>query len=398
MATGRGPMRRDVVVVEAARAPQGRPGRGLAGVHSADLLGITQSAVVERAGIDPVLVDQIIAGCVNQSGAQSTNLARTAWLAAGLPSSVAATTIDAQCGSSQQALGLAASLIGSGVIDVAVACGVESMSSFPVATSRLAGPGDPRSDSYNERYEWITQFEAAERIAEMWAVTRRDCDEFGLTSQMRAARAWAEGRFDREVVPVEAPALDENRKPTGETTTVARDEGLRETSLEALASLKPIARPDGVHTAGSSSQLADQSSAVLLASAERAAELGLRSRARIVDHCLVGTDPLLMLTGPIEATPKLLERNGLSMADIDLFEINEAFASIVLAWARETKADLERVNPNGGAIAIGHALGSTGTRLVTSAVHELERRDGEFALVSMCCGGGLGTGTLIQRM
>jgi acetyl-CoA C-acetyltransferase len=272
------------------------------------------------------------------------------------------------------------------------------MSQFPVGASRRAGPGDPITPSYREHYEWINQFESAERIAEKWGVTRQDCDEFGLESQTRAARAWSEGRFDAEVVAVDAPVLDENGELTDQTRHVARDEGLRETSLEALSKLKPVGRPDGVHTAGTSSQLADQSSAVLLASTTKAKELGLGAKARIVDHCLVGTDPVLMLTGPIDATKRLLERNGLTIDDIDVFEVNEAFAAIVLAWARAVKPDMSRVNPNGGAIAIGHALGSTGTRLVTTAVHELERSDGEWALVTMCCGGGLGTGTLIQRV
>jgi acetyl-CoA C-acetyltransferase len=392
-------MRRDVVVAEAVRTPQGRRDGGLSAMHSCDLLGVSQLALVERSGIDPGEVDQVIAGVINQSGAQGTNIARTSWLAAGLPMRVPATTVDSQCGSSQQGLGLAASLIGSGVIDVAVACGVESMSQFPVGASRKAGPGDPITPSYRERYEWINQFESAERIAERWGITREECDEFGVQSQARAAQAWAEGRFDAEIVEVDAPVVDESGAVVaGKTRRVLRDEGLRETTLEGLARLKPVGRPDGVHTAGTSSQLADQSSAVLLASAERAEDLGLRARARVVDHCLVGTDPVLMLTGPMDATRKLLDRNGLTVDDIDVFEVNEAFASIVLAWAREVKPDMDRVNPNGGAIAIGHALGSTGTRLVTTAVHELERTDGEWALVTMCCGGGLGTGTLLQRV
>lgn len=394
----RGPMLRDVVVVDAVRTPQGRSGGGLAGMHSSALLGLTQKAVIERSGIDPIHVDQVIGGCINQSGAQSTNITRTSWLAAGLPMSVAATTIDSQCGSSQQALGLAASLVGSGVIEVAVACGVESMSQFPVATSRKAGPGEPITAPYRMHYEWISQFDAAERIAAKWGVTRSECDELGLASQTNASQAWAEGRFDGQVIAVDAPVIGEDGVATGALRHVARDEGLRATSLEALGRLKPVGRPDSVHTAGTASQLADQSSAVMIASAERAAELGLKVRARIVDHCLVGTDPVLMLTGPMEATRLLLQRSGLSMSDIDIFEINEAFASVVIAWARETRAPLERTNPNGGAIAIGHALGSTGTRLVTTAVHELERSDKEWALVSMCCGGGLGTGTLLQRV
>jgi acetyl-CoA C-acetyltransferase len=385
---------RDVMIVDACRTPQGRRGGGLSTLHPADLLGITQREVVDRTGIDPAAIDQVVGGCISQSGAQSFNVTRTAWLAAGLPISTPATTVDSQCGSSQQALGFAASLIASGAIDVAMACGVESMSLVPIGSSTSAGPGRALTPSYFERFERTSQFEGAERIAEKWGITREECDAFGLSSQQRAAAAWAAGAFDGEVVAVDAPLLGEDGKPTGETRRVARDEGLRETSMEKLAALKPVAREDGVHTAGNSSQIADQSSAVILA----AAGSGLPERARIVDHCLVGVDPVLMLTGPIPATQKLLERNGLTVGDIDVFEINEAFASVVLAWARELSPDMDRVNPSGGAIAIGHALGSTGTRLITTAVNELERSDGEWALVTMCCGGGLGTGTLIQRV
>ena len=367
-------------------------------MHPSELLGVTQQAVIDRSSIDPADVDQVVGGCIGQSGAQSFNIARTAWLAVGFPLSVAATTVDSQCGSSQQAAGMAASLVGSGVIDVAVACGVESMSLVPIGASTAAGPGRALTRSYFDRYEFISQFEAGERIAHKWAITRAECDAFGLQSQQRATQAWAQGRFEREVVAVEAPVLGNDGKPTGGTQQVARDEGLRETSLAALATLKPVARPEGVHTAGNSSQIADQSSAVLMASADRAADLGLRARARIVDHCLVGVDPVLMLTGPIDVTHRLLARNRLSVADLDVIEINEAFASVVLAWAREVEPDMDKVNPNGGAIAIGHALGSTGTRLITTALHELERSDGEWALVTMCCGGGLGSGTLIQRL
>jgi acetyl-CoA C-acetyltransferase len=389
---------REVVVAEAVRTPQGRRNGGLSGMHPTDLLGVTQRAVLERAGVDPAVVDQVMCGCISQSGAQSFNIGRTAWLSAGLPITVPATTVDSQCGSSQQAADLAASLIGSGAVDVTVACGVENMTMLPIGAATAAGPGRPLTKSYFSKYEFTSQFEAAERIAEKWGISRTESDEFGLESQRRARLAWDEGRFDREVVAVDAPILGEDGKPSGETRHVAKDEGLRETTIEGLAGLKTVARPDGVLTAGNSSQIADQSSAVLMAAADKAGELGLRARARVVDHCLVGVDPVLMLTGPIDATQRLLERNGLTASDIDVFEINEAFAPIVLAWAREIKPDMDRVNPNGGAIAIGHALGSTGTRLITTALHELERTDGEWALVSMCCGGGLGTGTLLQRI
>ena len=367
-------------------------------MHPADLLGTVQRAVVERAGLDPALVEQVIGGCVTAVGEQSFNIARTAWLAAGLPLSVASTTVDSQCGSGQQATNLAAGLIASGAIDIAVACGVESMSRVPLGANTKAGPGRAIPKSYFGQYEFTSQFEGAERIADKWGISRADTDEFGLRSQRRAGRAWAEGRFDREVLPIDAPDLGEDGKPSGTFHTVARDEGLRETSLEKLASLKAVAREDGVHTAGNSSQISDGAAAILLMAADRAAALGLRPRARIVSQCLVGVDPVLMLTGPIDATRKLLDRTGLAIGDIDTFEINEAFASVVLAWQKELGADPERTNPNGGAIALGHPLGSTGTRLLTSALHELERIDGTRAIVSMCCGGGLGTGTLIERL
>jgi acetyl-CoA C-acetyltransferase len=390
----------EVVIVEAVRTPIGRRNGGLSSVHPADLLGTVQRAVVDRSGIDPATIEQVVTGCVSQVGEQSFNVGRTAWLAAGLPQSTAVTTVDAQCGSSQQATTLATGLIAGGVVDVAVACGVELMSRVPIGanSSKKLGLGVPIPKTYFPRYEFTSQFEGAERIADKWGITRSDADEFGLASQQRAAAAWSEGRFDTQVVGVEAPDLDDEGKPTGTTHRVERDEGLRESSLDALAGLKPVARPDGVHTAGSSSQISDGAAAVLMMSADKAAELGLRPRARVVDTCLVGVDPILMLTGPIDATQRLLGRTGMALSDIDVVEINEAFASVVLAWQRELGADLERTNPNGGAVALGHPLGGTGAVLVTKAVHELERRDGTTALVTMCCGGGLGTGTILERL
>ena len=390
----------DVVIVEAVRTPIGRRNGGLSTVHPADLLGTALREVVDRSGIDPADVGQVVAGCVSQVGAQSFNVARTAWLSAGLPLTTAASTVDSQCGSSQQATNVATSLVGAGVVDVAIACGVELMSKVPIGSnsSKNLGFGVPIPKTYFPRYEFTSQFEGAERIADKWGITRAECDELGLLSQQRAAQAWAEGRFDTQVVPVDAPDLDDEGKPTGTTHHVARDEGLRETSLEALAGLKPVARPDGVHTAGSSSQISDGAGAVLMMSADKARDLGLRARARVVDTCLVGVDPVLMLTGPIDVTQHLLNRTGMTLDDIDLVEINEAFASVVLAWQRELNADLERTNPNGGAIAMGHPLGGTGAILTTKAVHELERRDAGTALVTMCCGGGLGTGTIIERV
>jgi acetyl-CoA C-acetyltransferase len=389
----------EVVIIEAVRTPVGRRNGGLSTVHPADLVGTALTELVARTGIDPAQVGQVVAGCVSQVGEQSFNIGRTAWLAAGLPMSTAVTTVDTQCGSSQQAANLAASLVASGTVDIAVACGVESMSRIPIGSnsSKKLGIGVPIPKTYFPRYEFTSQFEGAERIADKWGISREDTDAFGLRSQQFAARAWAEGRFDTQIVPVAAPVHDEEGNPTGETIMVSRDEGLRETTAEGLAGLKPVARPDGVHTAGTSSQISDGAAALLISTPERAAQLGLTPRARITQHCLVGVDPVLMLTGPIDATNLILDRAQIGIGDIDLFEINEAFASVVLAWQKEVKPDPESVNPNGGAIALGHPLGGTGVVLLTKAVHELERIDGRRALVSMCCGGGLGTGTLLER-
>ncbi len=390
----------DVVIVEAVRTPIGRRNGGLSTVHPADLLSTALVELSDRSGVDPAAVGQVVTGCVSQVGEQSFNIGRTAWLSAGLPLTTAATPVDTQCGSSQQATNVATSLVGSGVVDVAVACGVELMSRVPIGSnsSRKLGLGVPIPKTYFGHYEFTSQFEGAERIADKWGITRADTDAFGLASQQRAAQAWAEGRFDTQVTAVDAPDVDEEGSPTGTTHRVERDEGLRDTTAEALANLKPVARPEGVHTAGNSSQISDGAAAVLLMTAERASGLGLTPRARVVDTCLVGVDPVLMLTGPIDATQRLLDRTGMAIGDIDLFEINEAFASVVLAWQREVGADPERTNPNGGAIALGHPLGATGAFLMTKAVHELERADLQTALVSMCCGGGLGTGTIIERI
>ena len=391
---------REVVIVEAVRTPVGRRNGGLSTIHSVDLLANPLKAVIERSGIDPSEVGQVVGGCVSQIGMQSFNVARTAWLTAGLPLTVAATTIDTQCGSSQQATNMATSLVASGVVDVAVACGVEDMSQVPIGSNsaRGMGLGSAIPKSYFGQYEFTSQFEGAERIADKWGITRADADEFGLRSQQLAAQAWAEDRFATQLVEVDAPDVDGDRNPTGTTHHVARDEGLRDTSLEVLGNLKPVARENGVHTAGNSSQISDGAGAVLMMTREKAEALGLTPMARIVDTCLVGVDPVLMLTGPIDATQHLLARNNLTMADIDIVEINEAFASVVLGWQRELGADLEGVNPNGGAIALGHPLGGTGAILTTKAVHELHRADKQLALVTMCCGGGLGTGTLIERL
>jgi acetyl-CoA C-acetyltransferase len=390
----------EVVIVEAVRTPIGRRNGGLSSVHPADLLATVLREVIDRSGIDPAQVGQVVTGCVSQVGEQSFNIGRTAWLSAGLPQTTPNTTVDTQCGSSQQATNVATGLVAAGVVDVAIASGVELMSRVPIGSnsSKKLGFGVPIPKPYFGRYEFTSQFEGAERIADKWDITRADTDELGLSSQQRAAQAWAEGRFDTQIVGIDAPDLDDDGKPTGTTHRVDRDEGLRETSAEALAGLKPVARPDGVHTAGSSSQISDGAAALLMMTADRAAELGLRPRARVVDTCLVGVDPVLMLTGPIDATQRLLDRTGMALSDIDLVEINEAFASVVLAWQRELDADLDRTNPNGGAIALGHPLGGTGAVLVTKALYEIERADQSTALITMCCGGGLGTGTIIERV
>ncbi len=394
---------REVVIVEAGRSPIGKKNGALSAAHPTELLGQVMMAVLERAGLPSSSVGQVVGGCINKVGAQAMSVIRTAWLTGGGDASVACSTIDSQCGSSQFAVSVAASLIASGAEDVVLACGVENMSLLPIGSDAIAGAqagyGKPISRKYRDRYEFVSQFEGAERIATKYGITRDDTDRFGLESQLRAARAIADGRFESQIVPVEVPvpAGKAGGEKTGEMRTVTRDEVPRNTSLEALAALKPVARPDGIHTAGTSSQVADGASAVLMMTEAKARELGFRPRARVIDTCLVGCDPVLMLEGPIPATRKLLKKNGLGIGDIDLFEINEAFASVVLSWARTLEPDMARVNPNGGAIALGHPLGATGCGLVTKALNELERTNGQRAIITMCCGGGLGTGTLIER-
>jgi acetyl-CoA C-acetyltransferase len=376
-----------VLVVDAVRTPVGRRDGALSGIHPARLLSLVLAELLKRARVDGNQVQQVIAGCVTQVGEQSYNVGRTAWLTAGLPEQVAASTVDAQCGSSQQAFTLAAGLIRGGLADVVVACGVESMSRIPIGSNykKELGFGRPVPAEYLERFRFNNQFQAAEAIAAKWEVTRERADEFGLLSQQRAQTAWNEGRFDGQIVPIETGA-----------STVARDEGLRQTSLEKLSQLKTVL-PDGVHTAGTSSQISDGAAAVLLTSESWAAEHNLKPMASVVDSTLIGVDPVMMLTGPHELTPQMLRRNRLTMSDLDVVEINEAFASVVLSWADVVDADMSRVNPNGGAIAHGHPLGATGAVLITKAVHELKRTNGRHALVTMCCGGGLGTGTLLER-
>ncbi len=390
----------DVVIVEAVRTPVGKRNGGLSTSHSVDILGKVQKALFDRSGVDPSEVGQVVGGCVGQVGMQTMNVTRTAWLSAGLPLSAPATTVDAQCGSSQQATNLAYALVASGTVDVAVGCGVELMSrvGFGATTPKDPDAGRPVNRNYFEHFEFTSQFEGSERIANQWGISRQDTDSFGVLSQERAARAWNEDRFGTQIVPVEVPLMGDDGEVSEETTVISKDEGLRETTMESLAALKPTGRKDGVHTAGTSSQISDGAGALLLMTMSKAEELGVTPLARIVDTCLVGSDPELMLTGPIGATQKLLKDNDMTIDDIDVVEINEAFASVVLAWEKELEPDMERVNPNGGAIALGHPLGGTGSILTTKAVHELHRSGGEHALVTMCCGGGLGTGTLIQKI
>ncbi|MDF1604119.1 steroid 3-ketoacyl-CoA thiolase [Nocardioides sp. YIM 152315] len=384
----------EAVIVDAVRTPVGRRYGALAALHPAELLGVVQTALLERSGLDPAAIGQVVGGCVTQVGEQSNNVTRNAWLHAGLPWSTACTTIDCACGSSQQAVHLVAGLIASGAIDAGIGCGVEAMSRVFLGAALAPGTGLPTPDSWTVDYP--DQFTAAERIAERRGISREQADVLGLASQRKAARAWAEGRFDGQVVPVTAPALGDDG-PTGETVVVSRDQGLRETSAEALAGLEPVLR-GGIHTAGNSSQISDGAAAVLLMSRERAEAEGLRPRARIVASGMVGSDPYYHLDGPVEATAHVLRAAGMKLGDLDLVEINEAFASVVLSWAQVHDADLDRVNVNGGAIALGHAVGSTGARLLTQAVNELERRDASTALVTMCAGGAHATATIIERI
>ncbi len=372
------------VIVEAVRTPIGRRGGALAGLHAAEILGAAQTALLDRAGLEPAAVEQVAGGCVTQAGEQSNNVTRTAWLHAGLPYQTGCLTLDAQCGSAQQATHVIAGLIAADAISVGVACGVEAMSRVPLRSNVGTGVGSPRPDTWD--IDMPNQFVAAERIARHRGLSRADIDAFGLRSQALARAAWQEGRFDREIAPVKAP-----------NGMLDRDEGLRETSLDALARLKPVLE-DGVHTAGTSSQISDGAAAVLLADAGRARSLGLRPRARIVAQCLIGAEPYFHLDGPIAATQRVLAASGMTLADIDLFEVNEAFAAVVMSWLRVMEPAEDRVNVNGGAIALGHPVGATGARLITTALHELERRDASTALITMCAGGAMATASIIERL
>jgi len=384
---------REVVIVEAVRTPIGR-GHKEKGyykdTHPNELLGRCYSEVIERVGIPASEVEDVVAGCVQQYGEQMFNVARNAWLQEGLPIETPATTVDRQCGSAQQAVNFGAALIAAGVHDTVIGSGVEHMGHVPmgIGFNWVDQVGAPWPPALMERYSLIPQGLSAEMIADRWEIPRAELDELALRSHQLAHRATEEGRFEREIVPMRVNG-----------STYASDQGIRpETTLEALSQLKPVFKPDGKITAGNSSQISDGAAAVLLMAREKAEALGLKPRARILDQTTVGVDPVIMLTGPIPATQKLLARNGMAMSDIDLVEVNEAFAPVVAAWRRELEPDMDRVNVNGGAMALGHPLGSTGARLITTLLHELERSDKEVGLVTMCCGGGLGTGTLIQRI
>ncbi len=382
----------EAVIIDAVRTPLGKRNGALADWHPADLAAEPLKALAERNSLDPVLVDDVIMGCVSQVGEQTYNIGRNAVLAAGWPETVPGVTIDRQCGSSQQSVHFAAQGVMAGAYDVVVAAGVESMSRVPMGSS-MAG-ANPFGERMRARYHdsLVPQGLSAEMIAEQWGIERSELDQIGYESQMRAIRATEEGRFENEIVPIEV-------KADGVVSRVVTDGGLRPaTTLEGLAELKPAFKEDGVVTAGNSSQITDGSAAILIMSRDKADELGLTPRARFVSFSLAGTDPITMLTGPIPATRKALAKAGLSIDDIDLFEVNEAFAAVIGAWLRETGADWEKVNPNGGAIALGHPLGASGARLMTTLVNELERSGGRYGLQTMCEGGGLANGTIIESL
>lgn len=385
---------REAVIVDAIRTPVGRRNGRLKDWHPVDLLAQVLAALVERSGVDPESIDDVIVGCVSQVGEQSLNVARNAALAAGFPETVPGTTVDRQCGSSQQAIHFAAQGVISGAYDIVIAGGVESMTRVPMGSSSQ-GPGAPFGRLMVKRYDdkLVHQGISAEMIAQKWELSRAELDEFSLESHRRAARATAEGRFNSQILSVQVKNED------GTTGTFDRDEGIRaDTSLEKLASLKPAFRPDGLITAGNSSQISDGAAAVLIMERAMAEQLGLKPRARFTSFALAGDDPIYMLTAPIPATRKVLAKAGLTLEQIDLVEINEAFASVVLAWQRETKADLQKVNVNGGAIAIGHPLGASGARLTTFLLNELERSGGRYGLQTMCEGGGMANAMIIERL
>jgi acetyl-CoA C-acetyltransferase len=390
---------REAVIVEAVRTPigRGKPVVGdLSGFHAVELLGLSLAEIMQRSGLEYSDVDYLAGGCVTQAGEQSSNITRNAWLNLGKDYTAGGTTLDNQCGSAQTANHMISSMIAGGSIDIGIACGVESMSRVGLGANVMNGPGY----FVPSNWPWDStpdQFSSAQRIADNRGITKAMADELGFHSQRKAKQAWDEGRFDRETFTVEAPIIDAEGNPTGETKTVSRDQGLRDTTLEGLGELR-LVMEGNIHTAGNSSQISDGSAAVLWMTAEEAKARGLKPRARIISDCVVGTDPYYLLDGPVDATARLLKRSGMSMNDIDLIEINEAFAAVVLSWAQVYNADLDKVNVNGGAIALGHPVGSTGARLITTALHELERADKNTALITMCCGSSVGTGTIIERI
>ncbi len=390
---------RESVIVEALRTPiaRGKMGRGeLSGLHPAELLAKVQFGLCERAGIDPSEVEQVVGGCVTQAGEQSNNIARHAWLSAGKGFHTGGTTVDTQCGSGQQANHIVNAFVKGGSIDCGIGCGIEVMSHVGLGANVINGPG------YFQTPEWPwdsspDQFTAAERIAQNRGITREDVDRLGLASQQKAAAARDAGHFGREILPVEAPVLGDDMKPSGEMRRVEHDQGIRESTAEGLAALKPV-REGGIHTAGNSSQISDGAAGVLWMTAEKARAMGLKPRARVIQDVVVGTDPYYLLDGPVDATREILRKTGMALGDIDLYEINEAFAAVVLSWARVFDVDMDKVNVNGGAIALGHPVGATGSRLLVTALHELERRDASTAFITMCCGSSVGTGTIIERL
>ena len=389
----------DPVIVEAVRTPIGKRGGWLAGIIAPNLLSIVQQEVIKRAGIPPESVDQLVGGCVTQAGQQASNVTRNAWLSADIGYTPAATTVDCQCGSGAQANIFAQGLIATGGAEVAIGCGVEQMSQVPLGTAARGGGG-----YYKDAQTWPWddppngQFGAAQRIAENRGITRSQLDHLGSESQRKAAQAWDEGRFDLEVVPVpDAPQVDGDGTPTGEVLTVTKDQGLRVTTTESLSKLRPVIEGE-LHTAGTSSQISDGAAAVLWMDSDFAKKMGVEPRAKISYHTMVGADPYYLLDGPVAATQKMLDQSKYSISDFDLFECNEAFASVLLSWAQVHDVPMDKVNVNGGAIALGHPVGCTGSRLITTLLHELERQDKELGFVTMCQGGALGIAIVIERI
>ena len=384
---------RSCVIVDAVRTPVGRRGGSLSGWHATDLAAQPLAALIERTGIDPGIVEDVIMGCTMTVGEQAMNIARNAALAAGFPETVPGTTVDRQCGSAQQAVHFAAQAVLSGAMDIAIGAGVESMSRVPIGSTTEPGPGEAYGPLYKARFDLIHQGECAEEIARRWGITRDEMDDLAYSSHQRALRATAEGRFDNEIVPLEARSADGAAEGI-----LSRDEGMRDTPREKLAQLRPAFFEDGQVTAASSSQISDGAAAVLVMTEERANELGLTPRARFHTFAVAANDPQIMLTAPIPATSLVLKKSGLSLDDIDLIEINEAFASVVLAWEKEHHPDMDKVNVNGGAMALGHPTGASGARLMATLLNELERTGGRYGLLTMCEGGGLANGTIIERL